>query len=242
MVRFRYFFRASAVLICGTTLGLLIGWLVFSVSTLNGKSLFLAEGALIGLVISAIAVAYNRGSGFLTLSEITLNIPEFAGVKFGINLEYRRVAWSLFVETLTRVATQPLGIEDGSLREALTSLYSLFSATRELLKNMPPSKPTSKATVEMVAMKMLNQEIRPFLSKWHVHLKKFETTRPGAEESEWPQKDDCRKELEVLRQKLITYTKAFGQLANVANLAEFFTQNLSPRSNDARQQTQTRFH
>ncbi len=221
MVRFRYFFRASVVLICGTTLGLLIGWLVFSVSTLSGKSLFLAEGALIGLVISAIGVAYNRGSGFLTLSEMTLNLPQFGEMKFAINLEYRRVAWRLFVETLTRVSTQPLGIEDGSLREALTSLYSLFSATRELLKNMPPSKPASKVTVEMLAVKMLNQEIRPFLSTWHVRLKKFEATRPGVEESEWSQNEECRKELEALRSRLMNYTKAFGELASVANLSEF---------------------
>ena len=221
MVRFRYFFRASVVLICGTALGLFIGWLVFSVSTLSGKSLFLAEGALIGLVISAIAVAYNRGSGFLTLSEMTLNLPQFGEMKFAINLEYRRVAWKLFVETLTRVSTQPLGIEDGSLREALTSLYSLFSATRELLKNMPPSKPASKITVEMLAVKMLNQEIRPFLSKWHVRLKKFEGIRPGVEESEWPQNEECRQELEALRSRLMNYTKAFGELASVANLSEF---------------------
>jgi len=220
--RFRYFVRASVVLILGTLLGVLIGWLVFSVSTLRGKALFLAEGALIGLIISAIAVAYNRGSGFLTLSEITLNIPEVAEMKFAINLEYRRVAWKLFVETLTRTATQPLGMEDGSLREALTSLYNLFSATRELLKNMPPSKPTSKATVEMLAVKMLNEEIRPFLSKWHVRLKKFETTRPASDESEWAENQDCRKELEDVRNRLISYTKAFGQLAGVTNLAEFF--------------------
>ena len=221
MLRFRYFVRASIVLICGTTLGLLIGWLVFSVSTLSGRSLFLAEGALIGLVISAIAIAYNRGSGFLTLSEMTLNLPQFGEMKFAINLEYRRVAWRLFVETLTRVSTQPLGTEDGSLREALASLYSLFSATRELLKNMPPSKPTSRITVEMLAVKMLNQEIRPFLSKWHVRLKKFEATGPAVEESKWQQNDQCRKELETLRSSLMNYTRAFGELANVANLNEF---------------------
>ena len=220
MLRLRYFLRASAVLIAGMTLGLLIGWLVFSVSTLSGRSLFLAEGALVGLVISAIAIAYNRGSGFLTLSEMTLNLPQLGEMKFAINLEYRRVAWKLFVETLTRVSTQPLGIEDGSLREALASLYSLFGATRELLKNMPPSKQTSKITVEMLAVKMLNQEIRPFLSKWHVRMKKFEATQPGAEESEWLQHEECRKELETLRSRLINYTRAFGELAGVANLSE----------------------
>jgi hypothetical protein len=223
VVRFRYFFRATVILICGTVLGFLIGWLVFSVSTLSGKSLFLAEGALIGLVISAIAVAFNRGSGFLTLSEMTLNLPQFGEMKFAINLEYRRVAWKLFVETLTRVSTQPLGTEEGSLREALTSLNSLFSATRELLKNMPPSKPASKVTVEMLAVRMLNQEIRPFLSKWHVRLQKFEAIRPGVEESEWSQNEECRKELEALRSRLMNYAKAFGELASVANLTEFLT-------------------
>jgi len=152
---------------------------------------------------------------------MTLNLPQFGEMKFAINLEYRRVAWKLFVETLTRVSTQPLGIENGSLREALTSFYSLFSATRELLKNMPPSKPASKITVEMLAVKMLNQEIRPFLSKWHVRLKKFEVTRPGIEESEWSQNEECRKELEALRSTLMNYTKAFGELASVANLSEF---------------------
>jgi hypothetical protein len=224
VIRFRYFFRASLILLCGTALGLLIGWLVFSISSLSGKSLFLAEGALIGLVISAIAVAFNRGSGFLTLSEMTLNLPQFGEMKFAINLEYRRVAWKLFVETLTRVSTQPLGTEDGSLREALTSIYSLFNATRELLKNMPPSKPASRVTVEMLAVRMLNQEIRPFLSKWHVRLKKFEATRGlGIEESEWSQNEECRKDLEALRSRLMSYAKAFGELASVANLSEFLS-------------------
>ncbi len=40
----------------------------------------------------------------------------------------RRAAWELYVELVTRVATVPL--EYGLLREALTSLYSLFSSAR----------------------------------------------------------------------------------------------------------------
>jgi hypothetical protein len=143
-------------------------------------------------------------------------------MKFAINSEFRRVAWKLFIETLTRVATQPLGAEEGSLREALASLYSLFAATRELLKNMPPSKPTTKATVEMLAVRMLNQEIRPFLSKWHVRLKAFESAAPEQHESQWSENLACRKELEALRNRLITYTLAFGELADVRDVTRFF--------------------
>src|SRR4030095_10103777 len=115
-------------------------------------------------------VAYSRRTETLTLAEMTLTVPEFAEMKFAVNSEYRRVAWKLFVETLTRVATQPLQHQTGFLREAMTSLYNLFTHTRELLKNMHPSKPTSEITVEVFAVNMLNREIRPFLSKWHVQL------------------------------------------------------------------------
>jgi hypothetical protein len=45
VARSRYFVRASVVLLLGTLLGLLIGWLVFSVSTLHGKALLRAEWA-----------------------------------------------------------------------------------------------------------------------------------------------------------------------------------------------------
>jgi hypothetical protein len=126
----RYFTRASLVLAVGISIGVVVGWLVFSLSTLTGKPLFIVGGGLIGLVIAAIGLAYNRGSAFLTLSEMTINFPQLGEMKFAINSEYRRVAWKLFVETLTRISTQPLESEDGSLREALSSLYSLFNATR----------------------------------------------------------------------------------------------------------------
>jgi hypothetical protein len=218
----QYFIRASAVLAISVLIGVLVGWFVFSVSSLTGKPLFITGGGLIGLIIGAMALAYNRGSAFLTLSEMTINLPQVGEMKFAINSEYRRVAWKLFIETLTRISTQPLGSEHGSLREALTSLYSLFSVTRELLKNMPPSRATSQTTVEMLAIRMLNQELRPFLAKWHVRLKQFETAHPESDELKWPENSHCRKELEATRKRIVDYSRAFGQLAGVAKLEKFF--------------------
>jgi len=202
--------------------GALVGWLVFSVSILKGKSLFLVGGGLIGLVVSALFVAYTtRRFGALALSEITVSVPEFAEMKFAVNSEYRRVAWKLFIETLTRVATQPLGTEHGSLREAISSLHRLFTDTRELLKAMHPSKPTADITVEVCAVKMLNQDIRPFLSRWHVRLQEFESRHNEITEVDWPDNAACRKELEALRDRLISYTRAFGQLAGLKNTERF---------------------
>jgi hypothetical protein len=86
----RYFTRASLVLAVGISIGVVVGWLVFSLSTLTGKPLFIVGGGLIGLVIAAIGLAYNRGSAFLTLSEMTINFPQLGEMKFAINSEYRR--------------------------------------------------------------------------------------------------------------------------------------------------------
>jgi hypothetical protein len=221
VARLRHLLRASIVLAVGTAIGVLIGWLAFSVSTLTGKALFMVAGGLIGLVVSAVFVAYIRRLDALTLSEISLTVPEFAEMKFAVNSEYRRVAWKLFIETLTRVATQPLSTDHGSLREAIDSLHRLFTDTRELLKTMHPSKPIGGITVEVCAVKMLNQEMRPFLSKWHVRLREFESRQPSTSESEWSENATCRKELEALRNRLISYTKAFGELAALKNTDRF---------------------
>ena len=222
MARFRHIVRASVVLTIGVIVGVLVGWLVFSVSILKGKSLFLVGGGLIGLVVSALFVAYTtKRFGELALSEVTVSVPEFAEMKFAVNSEYRRVAWKLFIETLTRVATQPLRTEHGSLREAISSLHRLFTDTRELLKTMHPSKPTTGITVEVCAVKMLNQEIRPFLSRWHVRLQEFESRHNEMAERDWPDNAACRKELEALRDRLISYTRTFGELAGLKNTESF---------------------
>jgi hypothetical protein len=222
-IRFRRFFRHPIVLtLVGILIGTFAGWIVFSLSGLTGKPRFLVGGSLTGLITGLGMVLYIRRAETFVLSEVTLSVPEFAEFKFAVNSEYRRVSWKLFIDTLTRVATQPLAHQDGSIREALRSLYGLFTSTRELLKNMEPSKPTTGITVEMLAVRMLNHELRPFLSKWHILLKGFESTQPAAVELEWPRNADCRTELEALRARLVDYTSAYGELAGIKDVHAFF--------------------
>ena len=43
-------------------------------------------------------------------------------------------AWELYIEMLTRIVTQPLPSEAGDEKTALDSVYSLFSITRQILR------------------------------------------------------------------------------------------------------------
>ena len=70
------------------------------------------------------------------------------------------------MELVTRVAVQSLNSE-GFVREAMNSLYSLFGSTREILRKVGPKVGASHDSVGGIAIAVLNNGLRPFLSKWH---------------------------------------------------------------------------
>jgi hypothetical protein len=65
--------------------------------------------------------------------------------KWKADREQQNAAWEMYVELVTRIAIQPLSEDRGLLREALTSLYSLFPKTRRILKQHRPRGANSPA-------------------------------------------------------------------------------------------------
>jgi hypothetical protein len=69
------------------------------------------------------------------LKKVSVSLPFGIGsAEWEADPTERRAAWSLYIELVTRIAVQPLEVDEGLLREALTSLYSMFGTTREILK------------------------------------------------------------------------------------------------------------
>jgi hypothetical protein len=132
----------------------------------------------------------------------------------------RRAAWSLYVELVTRIAVQPLGMNDGLVREALTSLHQLFGVTREILRAAGPDVGASRDTVGGIAVTVLNRGLRPFLAKWHPLLQAWESQRipgasPGDHERAWSDETTVRGELEALRGQLEIYSHTLALMAGV---------------------------
>ena len=77
--------------------------------------------------------------------------------------EDKAAAWELYIELLTRITTQNLHIEHGDEMTALTSIHSIFSITRDVMKN------NGRHCIEFtkIAIVVLNQVVRPFTAKWH---------------------------------------------------------------------------
>ena len=141
----------------------------------------------------------------------------------------RAAAWEVYVELVTRVATVPLEPEEGLLREALSSLYSVFESTREVLRRHGPDlaepKPDGQVNFAFLAVTILSRGIRPLLTRWHPLLADWEARRPPdvtpvAHERAWDRAPELRAELEVTRQALTRYAAALADACGVPNLLE----------------------
>jgi hypothetical protein len=156
----------------------------------------------------------------LSVTSVKLKLPWVGEVEVAPDDTERRAAWSLYVELVTRVAVQALGPDHGLLREALASLYSLFGSTREVLKEAGPRVGAGRDSVGGIAIRVLNDGLRPVLAYWHPRLAAHEATRAagaGAAEHEarWAEAGELRAALERLRGELAEYAHALGVLAGV---------------------------
>lgn len=75
----------------------------------------------------------------------------------------RAVAWDVYVELKTRIATEELKDDEGDDSAALTSIYNLFSVSRESIR----ANGVRSANSAMLISTFLNQRVRPFTAKWH---------------------------------------------------------------------------
>jgi hypothetical protein len=194
-------------------IGAVTGLIVFTITRITGRNLFLITGGIAGAAAILMLQIYWRTA---RLSEVKITVPQVSELTFVVNNDARQAAWKFYIETVTRVSTQPLPDDEGLIRETLTSLYGLFATTRDTLKASRPSVPVSGSqTVEHLAVTMLNHELRPFLSKWHPRLREFENSNPGAPESAWPESRRCRQELRDVQKNLLGFALGFARLAGV---------------------------
>jgi len=156
---------------------------------------------------------------------INLGFVKIEG-KWDVNEAQRDAAWELFVELATRVSFTGVG-SDGLIREALTSLNSLFPSFRDILRRHGPAvaQPTvaSGLSVGGIAITIQNLGVRRYLSKWHPLLDEWESqrTKGGSivrHESEWALAATARAELDIVSQNLTQFTTVLADACDATYL------------------------
>lgn len=141
----------------------------------------------------------------------------------------KQAAWEIYIELITRVPLAILAENQGILREALSSLYTLFQITRTILRHLGPVRPRPDLLPEQspafLAVRMLNSTLRPLLVKWHPLLRDYEERRPTSlgvleYERRWERYAELRREITGLRPALLDYARAFAHIAESALLED----------------------
>ena len=154
-------------------------------------------------------------------SKLVVGLPFNLGqLEFEPDEVQQRAAWELYVELTTRIAVQPLGPNEGLLREALSSLYSIFGATREILRQAGPSVAQGPNSFGPMAIEVLNKGLRPFLAKWHPLLlaheqKRQPETTARDHERAWEKTTELRQELAKAQEQMMIYAEALALIAGV---------------------------
>ena len=142
------------------------------------------------------------------LTKVSLNL-KFAELEFVPNESDEIAAWEMYVELITRITTQKLPADSSDEATALASVFSLFTITRDILKNH--GRKCNAFT--KIAIIVLNQVIRPFTAKWH--KRSVEGTLCTADD-----KEHFRNELEILQKDLRNYSRILADIAKVEDLTD----------------------
>jgi len=139
----------------------------------------------------------------------------------------RKAAWEMYVELVTRISVIELEPDQGLLREALNSLYSLFGTTRDILRRYGPvvAQPSRGKSLSFgyIAVVVLNRVLRPLLATWHPRLQEYEVGRPpnmsmAVHERAWTSASELRAELESTRHMLLEYASLLGDVSGAPSL------------------------
>ena len=145
-------------------------------------------------------------------------------IKIRPNYEDMQIAYKLWVELSTRKIGLPIDFSNDVIIEVYASWYEFFKLTRELIKDVPISKiRKQKSTKDFIdiAVAVLNEELRPHLTKWQAKFKKWYQVEsenntnisPQDLQKKFPDYKMLTKEMGDTNQKLINYREILNKIA-----------------------------
>jgi hypothetical protein len=139
-----------------------------------------------------------------------------------------QIAYQLWVELSTRKIGLRIDKENDVITELYNSWYEFFHISRELIKSIPVRKVRgNSSTRELIdlSFKILNEAIRPHLTKWQARFRKwyetekenneYKTLTPQELQNRYPEYDVLEKDLLHVNEILISYKDVLEKLINV---------------------------
>ena len=177
---------------------------------------------LIGLAIYRIRSPGGRFSTF-EIDEAELGLGQ-QKIKFKPNLDDLQIAFKLWTEIKTRKIGLPVDEDNDVIVEVYNSWYEFFGITRELIKSIPVSKLRKNESTQQIvrlSIRILNDEIRPHLTRWQARFRSWyarrldandEALTPQELQREYPEYEELISDLRSVNEKLVVYSNILHEL------------------------------
>jgi len=183
----------------------------------------LVLGLLGLLVFGFFILIWQRGwRPFRGLQEFEIDEAELGvgnqKVKLRANRDDLKVAYQLWVELSTRKIGLPIDYDDDVIVDIYDSWYQFFGITRDLIKDIPPSKLRNGESIQgliQLAIDVLNEGLRPHLTRWQARFRRWYDSElakpenllvePQELQKRFPRYAELRTDMELLNARLIYY-------------------------------------
>ena len=163
------------------------------------------------------------------MAKIKLKLPWLMEAEFEINVTKReqKIAWQLYCELGTRVGVVEFVETEDLIIECLNSWYEFFQFAREKLKSLEPKKKKFAKNLISIVLNLLNDQMRPFLRKWHGQFRHFweqeadSKVNPIERQQTFPQYPDLLKEMKETQEKLKQTASALFKIATSEELESY---------------------
>ena len=135
-------------------------------------------GVLSGIVLVGLRLRRMQSES------ITVGLPFGLGnVTYNTTPSDRIVAWKLYIQLVTRKAAIPFDENDDLIPDVFDSLFELFRETRALLLVLPCREFERVDGVAPLMLRVLNDGVRPHLTKWQSGFRKWWSEELQSEEN-----------------------------------------------------------
>lgn len=158
-----------------------------------------------------------RGVDEFEIDEAELGVGQ-QKVKLRANRDDLKVAYQLWVELSTRKVGLPINCDDDVIVEIYDSWYQFFGITRELIKDIPPSKLRNGESIQgliQLAIDVLNEGLRPHLTRWQARFRRWYDNElakpenlliePQDLQKRFPRYAELKEDMEIVNARLIYY-------------------------------------
>ncbi len=165
---------------------------------------------------------FRKSRGHIVVDEVDLGIGT-SSIKLKYNNIDQEIAYKIWIELNTRKIGLKFDEENDVIIEVYNSWYESFVEIRDLIKELPGGQIEKNSNLVRLVIEVLNEGMRPYLTKWQARFRKWYDRAAGKEEykdlspqelqKKYPQYTEMISDIKEANEHMVVLQNKMGEIA-----------------------------